>query len=417
MKRILFLTDMWSPQATANSVCVKNIANVLKRRNWEVYVDAFEGKTGQQSEVIDGIFVEYTRPGLSRQLLTRAKFIDDSIKKRIMITLGVWLNRVIRILNLPYYPVADSLFVKRWSDQVIKRIQKDDIDIVISVNAPTDSIAAGYLVKRKCPKVKWVAYYIDGGTNYGKEQNFLKIKKSLQNKAVKWENKILEIADAIVVMEGHSQYYKKMLNESNRSRLKILNVPLFCQNQIQRNGSTAKGRDKEIWTYMGTIREKCYNPERLLSWFLWYSSIHEAELHLYGATDIEDYLQTKCDGKHIFYHGFISHDQVTKILADSDVLIYFVSEKLDSVSGKFFEYLMYGKPIVYFGPKEDINWLQLEKYPLGLAIDQDTGEQTKSFEEILNKSCSISEDVLTQIFYTSTPDAFADAIEEMETEG
>lgn len=81
MKRILFLTDMWSPQATANSVCVKNIADVLKRRNWEVYVDAFEGKTGQQSEVIDGIFVEYTRPGLSRQLLTRAKFIDDSIKK------------------------------------------------------------------------------------------------------------------------------------------------------------------------------------------------------------------------------------------------------------------------------------------------------------------------------------------------
>lgn len=414
VKKILFLTDMWSPRLTANSICVKNIASVLRQRGWEVYVNAFEGKTGQEDETVDGVHIEYTRPALPRRLITQAMFTSKLRKRKLIGFAGILLNRATRIIGMPCYPIVNPIFAKRWSRRVVEQIQKNNIDVVVSVNAPPDSIAAGYLAKGECPEVKWIAYYIDGGSNYGKEQSFLWAKQRLQKKAVKWENAVLAAADKIVVMEGHSAFYLKVLSPSNCLKLKVLNVPLFNTQQIQPGIRERTG--EEIWTYMGSIRDGFYDPEKFFSWFGQYSKNHNAELHLYGTTNMEDYLRTRCNGKELFYHGSVSHDRVSGILANSDVLCYFRSERLDSVSGKFFEYLMYRKPIVYFGPKGDINWRQIEKYPLGIAIDQDTGEQTKTFDDIFNSNCVISDDLLRREFYTSTPEAFVDVVEKMEEE-
>lgn len=417
MRRILFLTDSWTPQPTANAICIKNIASVLIQRGWNVYVNAFEEKRGQKKEVVDGIQIEYTRPTLSRQWITRAMLMSDQRKKNVVGNAGILLNRITRFLCLPFYPVVAPIFSKRWSKKVIQQIRENEIDFVVSVNAPLDSVAAGYFVKKKCAKVKWIAYYIDGGSNYGKEQNFLTIKRKLQKKSVRWENKVLSIADKIVIMEGHSEFYKKVLNPANRARLKILNVPLFHMQRMPKSDHQSNQSNKEIWTYAGTIREEFCNPAALFSWFFQYSENRDAELHLYGSTNMDDFLRSHCDNKHIYYHGLASHEHVKQVLADSDVLLYFRSEKLDSVSGKFFEYLMYHKPIVYFGPKDDINWRQLEKYPLGVAIDEKTWEQTNSFDEIFHNEEVVSDDMLKTIFYTSTPSAFADMIENIEKRG
>ncbi|MDY4494279.1 MAG: hypothetical protein SPE24_05250 [Erysipelotrichaceae bacterium] len=416
MRKILFLTDMWLPQPTANSICVKNIATLLKQRGWEVYINAFEGKPNQSSETVDGLHIEYTKPALSRQLMTKAVFATEA-KKRVLGNMGIFLNRVTRIVCIPFYPIVSPIFTKRWSKQIIRQIKENGINYIVSVNAPLDSIAAGYLVKKTCSEVKWIAYYIDGGSNYGKEQAFLKLKKKLQNKSVKWENKVLSGADKIIVMEGHSKFYTNMLNTDNVSRLAVLNVPLFNTQRTQLDVSLKNSSDKEIWTYMGTIRDGFYNPSKFFSWFLKYAKTHNAELHLYGSTNMDEYLQHNCDNKRIFYHGLIPHNCVDSVLTNSDVLVYFRSEKLDSVSGKFFEYLTYHKPIVYFGPKDDINWKQLEKYPLGIAIDQDTGEQTNEFALIINSRDIISNDTLEKMFYTSTPGDFVDLVETMERKG
>lgn len=417
MKKILFLTDMWSPQPTANAICVKNIAHVLQERGWNVYVNAFSGGDGKKSEIYDGIHIEYTRPALSRQLITRSNFVSEGRKKKIISACGIMLNRLTRLLFLPCYPITAPIFTLLWSIKVSKQIERNDIDTIVSVNAPLDSVATAYLVKRKHPKLRWISYYIDGGSNYGKEQNFLAVKKRLQNKSVKWENKVLSYADKIVIMEGHSRFYKSILCDENLEHVEILNVPLFSVHVVEdgkRQENHYKSSDKEIWTYMGTIRDGFYNPQKLFAWFLKYSNTHNAELHLYGSTNMDDFLKKNCDEKHIFYHGVVSHDRVDEILRNSDVLVYFRSERLDSVSGKFFEYLMYRKPIVYFGPKSDINWMQLVKYPLGIAIDNETEKQTKEFDAINKKDFTLSDSMLRQTYYTSTPEAFVDMIEGVE---
>lgn len=413
MKKILFLTDMWSPKPTANSICVQNIASVLQKRGWKVYINAFEGKEGQTKESVDGIEIEYTRPSFPRFLLTKAVYTSNDMYKSFLNKAGVICNRLTRLIFLPAYPVAAPLFAKKWSERIRKQVLENDIDIVVSVNAPFDSLAAGYLVKQKMPSIKWIAYYIDSGTNYGKDQSLLKLKKILQQKATRWENKILSLADKIIIMEGHKHYYEDILNASNKSRMTVLNVPLFNVQKISSKMSSFGQNKKEIWTYMGSIRSGFYNPQKLFSWFREYCKFHNAELHLYGATNMEKWLLENCDRATIFYHGLIAHNEVDEVLKRSDVLLYFRSEKLDSISGKFFEYLMYQKPVVYFGFPNDINWKQVTKYPLGIAIDESSNKQDIDLEMLKKQTQAISKDLLWKLYYNSTPDAFADAIDEM----
>ena len=410
MKKILFLTDMWSPKPTANSICVQNIADVLKQRGWKVYVNAFRGMPDQTSEIENDISIEYTKPSLARSLLTKAVYSSNPLAKMILNNIGVILNRITRIIFLPYYPIAAPMFARRWSEKIRQQVISNDIDIIVSVNAPFDSLQAGFLVKKNCPNVKWIAYYIDCGSNYGKEQTFLPVKKILQQKAAAWENEILAIADNIIIMEGHSKYYKSILSENNIDKMQILNVPLFNTSKMHSNIKKNTKSDKEIWTYMGSIRTGFYDPRKLIEWFKKYCESRNAELHIYGGTNMENVLQQECDNITIFYHGLIPHSQVDNVLKQSDILVYFSSEILDSVSGKFFEYLMYQKPIVYFGFKDDINWRQIEKYPLGIAIDQNTGEQTARLDILHADNSIISKELLVKNYYNSTPEAFADVI-------
>ena len=153
-------------------------------------------------------------------------------------------------------------------------------------------------------------------------------------------------------MEGHSKYYKSILSENNIDKMQTLNVPLFNTSKMHSDIKKNTKSDKEIWTYMGSIRTGLYDPRKLIEWFKKYCESRNAELHIYGGTNMENVLQQECDNITIFYHGLIPHSQVDNVLKQSDILVYFSSEILDSVSGKFFEYLMYQKPIVYFGFKD-----------------------------------------------------------------
>lgn len=412
MKKILFLTDMWKPNPTANSVCVKNIAAVFKEHGWDVYVSAFDGGHIIDDDEEDNIKVEYIRPPKSREIINKSMFASNSKKRNMLRFMGVLLNRISRLFYLKFYPIVDPIFVRRWSEMVCKQIKANNIDVIVSVNAPLDSIATGNLIKQKNPNIKWVAYYIDGGSNYGAEQSFLKIKRHLQKKAIKWENEVLKLADKIIIMEGHANYYKTYLNSNNLSKMQVLNVPLFnTQNTILEENVSTKKR-KEIWTYMGTIRTGFYDPSKFFKWFEEYSVKNNAVLNVYGTTNMEKLLKTYSESNVIKYYGSIPHSQVDAILKESDVLCYFRSERLDSVSGKFFEYLMYRKPIVYFGPFGDINWKQLDKYPLGIAINQEDGSTTKDISSVLNSNIKISKEFLIEQYYTSTPEAFLDVIDD-----
>lgn len=386
----------------------------MQKNGWKIWVNAFKSEKAQKTSNENDIHTSYTRPALARWMITISQATSHHFLSLLLSKGGIFVNRICRMVVLPFYPIVSPCFSWRWVRSAIQQIDKNDISVLVSVNAPLDSIFTGYLIKLKRPNLIWIAYYIDGGSNYGVEQSFLYIKKILQKKAVKWENRKLAAADAIVVMDGHSKYYLSSLDSGNLSKLHIMNVPLFCRKKSIEHKQAAANKTIR-WVYAGSIREGVYDPGKLFTWFGEYASTHKAELHIYGQTTMQSYLGKAANNKTIFYHGMLAHEEVQKELEKGDVLLFFRSAKSDSVSGKLFEYLSYGKPIVYFGPVDDINSRQLCKYPLGIALNCEAPLQrnTDRIDEFLYEvqNETVPDEILDEIYYLSSPKAMADLID------
>ena len=366
--RILFLTDYWFPNMTANTICVRNISEELLKQHNQVYVCAYDGKNAKDEQ--DGIRFSFVKPSLARRLLRAAQNAKNNSEAHILSTLGKLMNRTRRAFLLPFYPITSFSVPFRWRAKANDIIREHGIDTVVSVVAPEESLYAGYLIKKSNPSINWIVYYIDAGTNILPGTSFEQAKKGLQNKAVRWENRILKEAEKIVVMEGHYPYYLKTLNDTNRRRLYSANVPLLRIKRENACLSYRNNNDVQKWVYTGSINGIFYDPKPLCEFFSTYCQDHDAELHLYGPSDHKEYLmkaQKKCS--RIVWHGPVSHEDALNAQEEADVLVYFKCGRLDSVSGKLFEYLVMRKPVVYMGLNDDINAKQLEKYKRGLILN------------------------------------------------
>lgn len=422
-KRILFLVDYWTPNPTANAVCVRNVAKTLHKKGWDIYVSAYNKVSFAKSIQDEGIHVSFILPPFARQLITKAQQEKRKNKAKIYNTIGLLLNRLRKIILLPLYPISSLTFSLRWSRRIEKQIHDMNISCIVSVNSPEETFYCSYLVKKRNPGIRWIVYNIDPGTNILSGTHFEKLKRFLQKKAVIWENRVLEIADGFIVMQGHSSYYEGKLNRVNIHKLKIADVPLFdmeIKEASSEHNPTTTTTTKR-WVYTGNLSGKYYNPHMICEFFMKYRMTESIELHLYGPSDWYKYLDdlSKDPDSGIIWHGVIPHDQIHAELSKADVLVYFITQELDSVSGKLFEYLKYKKPIIYLGPKEDINTRHLKKYPAGLCLDMDGNvyENIKITNKFLRNSphSNVTESSLKESFIMNMPEATASIINDIFT--
>lgn len=354
---------------TTNAICVKNISEELLKQGNDVYVCAYGDKTCPEEE--SNINFSYISPSLARRLLNLAQYrYKKGILAKLCSAIGKILNRIRRVLLLPFYPVVSFCVPSRWLKAFRHLRSQTKIDTIVSVIAPDESLYSGFRIKNRFPDVKWIVYYIDAGTNILSGTSFERIKRQLHAKAIKWENNVLASADKIIVMEGHSEYYKKNLSQQNRKKLHIADVPLLTVHE-HLEVKEKENNGVQRWVYTGNMNGKFYDPKVLCEVFIEYCKLHQAVLDLYGPSDHLDYLESvQKTHNNIIWHGMKRHEEVLNAQAHADVLVYYKCEALDSVSGKLFEYLSHCKPIIYIGPNDDINSSRLSKYMYGLALSK-----------------------------------------------
>lgn len=366
---VLFLTDCWSPIATANAVCVRNVAEIFLDDGWDVYVSAITNGKETQTK-IGNINISTIKPTIDKQLLHQSKMCSSKLFAAGMKILAKSFYWVKRLFFLPIYPVGSPLYARKWSRKIDSLIRIHQIDLLISVDAPEETVYTGYYVKRNNPDVKWAVYYIDSGTNVLRGASFEKAKHLLRKKAIGWENTAFQYAEKILVMKGHAAYYRTNLSVANQCKLEIVDVPLFSNPAGDSNATSRKQTLK--WVYVGNMTKRYYAPQIICDLFIAYNKRHSrATLDLYGPTDVPRYLEEMSESVRngICWHGTVSHDEIGDILSHADVLVYYKSERLDSVSGKFFEYISTRKPVIYIGHQADINSVLVQKYIFGLTLN------------------------------------------------
>ena len=115
LMRILFLTDYWFPNMTANAICVRNISDELINQNNQVYVSAYYDKNSKNIQ--GGILFSFVKPSLARTLLRASQSVDNKTQALVYSTLGKFINRIRRALLIPFYPVTSLTVPLRWKKQ------------------------------------------------------------------------------------------------------------------------------------------------------------------------------------------------------------------------------------------------------------------------------------------------------------
>lgn len=143
-----------------------------------------------------------------------------------------------------------------------------------------------------------------------------------------------------------------------------------------------------------------------------------------GSSNIETELNEiqNEEDSNIVYLGQIQHSEVEKLLSKSDVLLNLGVTVPSAISGKIFEYMSYGKPIVSTYSIDDEACIPyLSKYQLGLLIDERTGNVEQQAEQLCNfvektKERRVDFSTVEKIFYNNTPQAFVDYLEKVTQE-
>lgn len=371
-KRIIFLTGYWDSRVDPTVVCIKSLLHHFIDNQYNVDICTYWGMKKEQNKRIDGYNVYYVRPHVSISLFDAYYQSKNRLFKQVLFIIAKVVNIIHRFLSIWHYPISSASFVKRWAKATISLIDPSEETILISVVNPEDSVYAGHIVKKQCPNIKWITYNLDCGSNVLPGSSFERFRKLFHNKSITAENKALTNADRIIVMKGHYDYYSTHLTQSNVQKLLVADIPLLQDTpRVSSNNLRKISSDCLKFVYAGTMTGIYYNPKSICNFFIALREyLPNATLDLYGITDKESYLKALTNAKvGITYHGVINHDDLEAIFEDSDILVYYKNERIDSVSGKFFEYLSYMKPVIYYGIAGDINFNNVLKYDYGLSLD------------------------------------------------
>jgi glycosyltransferase involved in cell wall biosynthesis len=308
---------------------------VLKRKIWEPYTlyKKFSGR--KKSDRINASFLsEEKKPGLAEKLSVWVRgnfFIPDA---RML-----WIRPSIRFLN-------------GW-------LKHNAVDCIISTGPPHSMHLIALGLKRRNPSLKWVADFRDPWTGIDFYDKLMLMK--LADIRHRWlERTVLMSADSVIAVgarmtEELRQIYvgaggkdpKKfhtITNGYDEDDLLKGHVPLDPNFSIAHIGSLVKDRNApELWRVLSElVRERDEIAERL-------------EIKLVGKVDI--HVREELDRlgltPYVKYIAYLPHDAVIAEQQRSHVLLLLVNRSQNSksiVTGKVFEYMISGRPVLAIGP-------------------------------------------------------------------
>lgn len=252
--------------------------------------------------------------------------------------------------------------------QGIKVIKEERISIILSTSPPFSAHLVGYVLKKACSKPlvldfrdRWVGHPLYGSYT------------SWRTRVNRWfEKLVVSDCDSLVtVTEGLAQYFRatyagstvrlifngydnedfafEKINGENKSKLVISHI-----------GGLAQSRSVQcILSAMGGLNQEI---------------LDDIELHLVGAAskENEQYIERSTVRKHIKRVPFCTYKDALNEMVRSDVLVILLALKEDgcfALTGKLFEYLRAGKPVLAICPQNSELWNLVESHNLGISVD------------------------------------------------
>lgn len=413
MNNILFILGKYYPKSSANGVCCKNIVDECKRQGFNVTCVVNSDVTRPKHEVIDGVEVYRIKARLYYRILDWCEYNEDSSFVKPLRFVAKVLNKIELAFMSPFWPFVSPLYTLRFYRQAKKLLSSQQFDVMVAAYTPIDSVLAGYLLKKKFPKVKYVPYYLDALAGGWGPMKWTKIK--IEKHTRYWEKKFNSNADMVVSMMSAKQYHKENPIKGNYRR-QFLDVPTFVTSNIQ--AENKKETSNIVALYAGSINYPQRNPIPLLEAFASFCVDNNIELRLIGPCNCKHILIKYSDmtnGK-IKYLGSMSHTETLQEEAKADFLINFGVSNPYTIPCKIFEYMQLRKPIISSASIDNEASIEyLEKYGSSFIFDErlETSITHKQLLQYILSNPTVGDEDYSKVFYKNTPTAFCDIMKSL----
>lgn len=362
MKKVLIITYYWPPAGGSGVQRWLKFTKYLPQFGWKPIVYTPENPElpvkdeslfkdiPSEAEIIKRKIIEpysfyKSFIGQKKEEGIKAGFAKEQKASGFKQNMSVWIRG-----NL-FIPDARKYWIRPSVKYLTKYLTENSVDLIVSTGPPHSMhlIALGL---KKNHNIPWIADFRDPWTNIDFYQD-LKLTRLSDKKHKLLEKKVLQRADRVIAIGKTMQYEFKQLGGRNVDVI----TNGFDNDDVEFDDYKTSNSDFSL-VHIGTLN-KTRNFDffwRTLARFIQNNQTRRINVKLIGSIDysVKDSVDKYNLGEFVTIIDYVPHSEVIKQMLDASVLLLFVNNTANAkgvLTGKFFEYLSSGIPILTIGPK------------------------------------------------------------------
>lgn len=418
MKKIVFLMNTYHPFISGNGICIDKIVEIIKK-NYEIIIVCQKMNINlKDEEIVKGIKIIRIETN-DRKVLNKSEELKFSKNKitQIKSKLNILLIRTKKYLKAHTAKEnIDQILVKKYLETLYKINKNDQIDLIIPVCFPFESIIAS-LEFLKSKHVKIIPFLFDKFSVSESLHRTRFNQKIKMKKHLKIEKKIIEKTHAIIATEDWKNHLNKYFFDYIE-KIKFCKIPTLKENI---NLYKEVDRKKIKLIYAGDLNLRVRNPKIVFE--ILGKCIKDNEkinMSLYTRGNCKKYVEefTNLFPNNVKNNGSVSYEVAQVALKTSNILISIGNYDITQTPSKIYEYMSLGKPIIHFYKKKEDPVIKiLEKYPMAYCLEESYSDFNKEkLLKFINEYCyteNISFKIIKEIFYKSTPEYCAELFDKI----
>ncbi len=393
MKRVLIITYYWPPSGGSGVQRWLKMSKYLPENGWQPVIytaddaeypveDAsLEKDVAPEAQIIRRPIVEpYTFYkkflGIKRGEKVKAGFINEGAKKKgWKENISVWLRG-----NF-FIPDARCWWIKPSVKYLSKYLNEYPVDAMISTGPPHSMHLIAKALHKKY-NIPWVADFRDPWTDIDFYKD-LKLTRYADRKHHRLEKQVLTEATKVVTvgwdwargLESHGAQDVEVITNGFDGSVTL--------NQTMTDKQPEGAFSMSHIGIIGAARNAVVFWKALSELIENESFKNDLRIKLIGQVDNSVVKTIKENGleNNVSIIPYIPHEKVIKEQEASQVLMLFINNSPNAkgiLTGKIFEYMASGRPILAIGPKDGDTAIMLGKTQSGIIIDFDDKEEMKA---------------------------------------
>ena len=365
MKKVLIITYYWPPSGGGGVQRWVKFVKYLRQTGWEPIVFTPENPerpsldSSLQKDIPSGIQIIKNKIWEPYQLYKsftgrkKSDKIQTAFLSEKKSTTGFLESLSIWIRGNLFIPDARKFWIKTSVKVLVKYLKENQVDAIVTTGPPHSAHMIGLALKQKLD-IPWLADFRDPWTNIDYYKD-LKLSRRADKIHHRLEKLVLETADAVTVISpGMANEFKQIVPndyvvipngyDSEDIEKNIVNMPKNHKFSLAHIGSLTKTRNPHnLWN---AIKQLVVENSEFAS---------DLEIHNIGKLDINvaDSLKTYGLEKYLRLTDYLPHDKVISEQKNATLLLLLINDTPNAkliLTGKIFEYLVSGTPIICIAP-------------------------------------------------------------------